>query len=242
MIRRVLLWLGAPLGLLVLLAFALLEWPGLFFPYRLAGATIIVESDRPIPLAGGTRLIAACTQLLQRSPLKATAAPNRIYVTNEAWHHRLYFLPVPGAIGATYAYGLGAASFMSGADFPAGRIVHGAYIPAPPRTLAYLCAHELTHIITAEHVGIIRFYAMPDWVREGFPDYVGIEHRESFEQLRAELGARPEDNLLRASYGSYPRYRLLVTYFLEKRKWPVERLLHTDLTQAEATAIMQGSR
>ena len=174
--------------------------------------------------------------------LQAGGRRYKIYVTNVAWHHRLFFAAAPGALGATIAYGLGADSFLSGADFAAGRLVHWTYVPAPPRTLAFFCAHELTHIITAEHVGIVRFYEMPDWVREGFPDYVGIEHRESFERLRDELGARPEDSLLRAIYGSYPRYRLLVTYFLEKKRWSLAQLLRTDLTQAEATAIMLKGR
>jgi hypothetical protein len=46
---------------------------------------------------------------------------------------------------------------------------------------------------------------------------VGIENRQSFEELRNALGDHPVDVPMRKSYGSYPRYRLLVSYFLEKR-------------------------
>ena len=41
-------------------------------------------------------------------------------------------------------------------------------------------------------------------------------------------------------HGSYPRYRLLVTYFLERKGWSVEQLLQTRLTEDEATEIMRA--
>ena len=41
-------------------------------------------------------------------------------------------------------------------------------------------------------------------------------------------------------YGSYPRYRLLVTFFLEKQGWSVDQLLKTRLTEDEADAMMRA--
>ena len=83
-------------------------------------------------------------------------------------------------------------------------------------------------------------FSVPEWVWEGFPDYVGIEHRQSFEQLRDALGERPVDIPMMQKYGSYPRYRLLVTYFLEKKGWRVDQLLQTRLTFDEAAAVMRA--
>jgi hypothetical protein len=122
-----------------------------------------------------------------------------------------------------------------------GRVVHWGYVGTPPRTLAYLCAHELTHIIASEHVGLDRFH-VPQWVWEGLPDYVGIEKRETFDQLRDALGDDPVDIPMRVKYGSYPRYRLLVTYFIEQKGWSFEQLLQTRLTEDEATEIMRATR
>ena len=45
---------------------------------------------------------------------------------------------------------------------------------------------------------------------------------------------------MRIKYGSYPRYRLLVTYFVEKQGWSIDQLLHTRLTEDEATEIMRA--
>jgi len=41
-------------------------------------------------------------------------------------------------------------------------------------------------------------------------------------------------------HGFYPRYRLLVTYFIEKKEWTIDRLLQTRLTEDEATEIMRA--
>src|SRR5262249_212528 len=117
--------------------------------------------------------------------------------------------------------------------------VHWGYAGTPPRTPAWLCAHEVTHIIVGEHVGLAGL-RVPQWIWEGFADYVGIENRETFEQLRDALGDRPVDIPIIVKYGTYPRYRLLVTYFLEKKGWPVDQLLQARFTESEAIAAMHA--
>lgn len=238
-IKRTLLWGGAALATPVLLFCVLITWPDPLFAFSLGSGKIVVASDRPIPFAGGERFLRDCERLLERSPLKAKGRKYHVYVTNEDWRQRLFFVPHPKAWGVSYYYGFGGAAFMSGADFETGRVVHWGYVGTPPRTLAYLCAHELTHIIVWEHVGLARL-RVPKWVWEGFPDYVGIENRPSFEELRDALGDRPVDIPMMMKYGSYPRYRLLVTYLIEKKGWTVDQLLQTRLTEDEATQIMRA--
>src|SRR5262245_62621656 len=161
-IKRTLLWAVAALAIPVLLFSALIAAPDPLFAFSLGTGKIIIASDRPIPSAGGERLIRDCERLLERSPLKPKARQYRIYVTNEDWRQRLFFLPHPKAWGVAYYFGFGGTAFLSGADFEAGRVVHWGYIGSPPRTLSWLCAHELTHIIVWEHVGLARF-GVPRW-------------------------------------------------------------------------------
>ena len=217
----------------------LIVWPKPLFAYSLATGKVVLASDRPIPATAGDRMLRDCERLLERSPLRPEGARYRLYIANEQWRRRIYFFRHAAALGVSYYYGLGGSAFLSGADFATGRLVHRGYLAPPPRTLAYFCAHELTHIVTGEHVGVVNLLRMPEWVREGIADYVAIENRESFEQLRQSLGDRPVDPLMMQTYGSYPRYRLLVTYFIEKQGWSVAQLLNTRLSFDEALALMR---
>src|SRR5262245_57922511 len=240
-IKRTLLWAGGALSSAALLFGALLLWPDPLFAFSLGTGKIIIASDRPIPSAGGERFLRDCEILLERSPLKATGRQYRIYVANENWRQRFVLHPPPRVLGdCLLRWFWRRAAFMSGANFETGRVVHWGYVSTPPRTLASLCAHELTHIIVWEYLGLARL-GVPRWVWEGLPDYVGIDNGRSFEELRAALGERPVDIPMMVKYGFYPRYRLLVMFFLEKKGWSVNQLLQTRLTEEEATAIMRAA-
>jgi len=239
-LKRLVLYAVAGVVVVALSFGGLIVWPKSLFAFSLGAGRIVVSSDRPISAAGGERFLRDCERLLERSPLAAKSRQYQLYVANKDWHHRLYFIPSPAAGGISYYYGFGGHSFLSGADFDAGRLVKWGYVTTPPRTLAYFCAHELTHIVTGEHIGLVALLRMPEWVREGVADYAAIENRQSFEQLRAALGDRPVDVAMMQAYGSYPRYRLLVTYFLEKKRWSVDQLLQTQLSTDEALAMMRA--
>lgn len=239
-VKRLILCMVGCVAAIVLAFGGLIVWPTPLFAFSLTAGRITVSSDRPIPTAPGERVLRDCERLLERSPLLAKSPRYQLFVTNEDWRHRLYFIPSPEAGGISYYYGFGGHAFLSGADFDTGRLVTWGYAATSPRTLAYYCAHELTHVVTGEHVGLIALLRMPEWLREGLADYVAIENRQSFKQLRDALGDRPVDVAMMHAYGAYPRYRLLVTYFLEKKRWPVDQLLQTQLSTDEALALMDA--
>jgi hypothetical protein len=238
-VKRILLWGGIALAAIALMYAAVLAWPDPLFAFSAGTGTIVVASDRPIPSAGGERLLQDCERLLARSPLKASDHQYHVYITNADWRRRVFFLPHPEAWGLTYAFGPWDSSFLSGANFETGQVVHWDYVGTRPRTLAWLCAHEVTHIIEWEHVGLRRFL-VPRWAWEGIAEYVGIENRETFDELWAAIGDRPVDTPMIVKYGSYPRYRLLVTFFIEKKGWSVDQLLRTRLTEDEAMKIVRA--
>lgn len=240
LLKRCLLWSGATVLGLIALAAAVVIWPDPLFAYSAGSGKIIVHSDRPIPAAGGEALLRDCEALLARSPLKAEGAHYHLYVTNADWRHHLFFAQHPEAGGVAYFYGFGGSAFLAGANFNTGRLIKWGYVTTPPRTLAFFCAHELTHLVEGERLGVIASERQPTWVHEGFADYVGIEHRQSFDELNAALGDRPTDVPMMMAYGSYPRFRLLVTYFLEKKGWSVDELMRTKLTYEQAMALMRA--
>lgn len=169
-IKRALLWAGAALAVAMLAFASLIAWPDPLFAFSLGAGKIVVASDRPIPATGGERLLRDCEKLPERSPLTAEGRQYHLYVTNEDWRHHLFFLLNPNASGLTYYYGLGGDAFLTGANFETGRLVKWGYANTPPRTLAYYCAHELTHIVTGAHVGMVGLLRLPERVREGIAD------------------------------------------------------------------------
>src|SRR6476661_4092384 len=104
-IKRTLVWAGAALLTPALLFCVLIAWPDPLFAFSLGTGKIVVASDRPIPPAGGERFLQDCERLLERSPLKAKGRRYRVYVTNENWRQRLFFLPDPKAWGLAYGPG-----------------------------------------------------------------------------------------------------------------------------------------
>ena len=240
LVKRLLWGTGIVAALFVLSYIALIAWPSPLFAHSVSAGKLVVASDRPIPREGGVKLLHDCERLLERSQLMLEGRTYHLYVTGADWLHRLIFLYSPVAGGLEFYLGFRATAFLSGADFDAGRLIKWDYVATPPRTLAYYCAHELTHVLVDEHIGVVSWFKRPVWVQEGFPDYIAIEERQSFEELRAFLGDRPVDLRMMQTYGTYPRYRLLVTYFLEKKGWTVDQLLSTRLSTDEALAIMRA--
>ena len=240
LIKRLLWGTGAAAATVVLSYLALITWPAPLFAHSVSSGRLVVASDRAIPREGGTKLLRECERLLQRSQLMVDGRTYHIYVTGADWLHRLFFLRSPVAGGIEYYLGFRATAFLSGADFDAGRLIKWDYVATPPRTLAYFCAHELTHVVVDEHIGIAGWFRLPAWVHEGLPDYVGIDDGRSYEELRDVLGDRPVDLRMMQTYGTYPRYRLLVSYFIEKKGWSVDQLLRTRLSVEEAMAIMRA--
>ena len=133
---------SSALGYLALSYGALIFYPDPLFAFSQRAGKIVVSSDLPIPRVGGERFLRDCERLLERSPLKAEGPEYRVYVTNAAWRQRLYFLPNRDSWGLAYSYPLGDHAFLTGANFETGRIVHWGYVGSPPRTLAFVCAHE----------------------------------------------------------------------------------------------------
>jgi hypothetical protein len=123
-IKRTLLWASVALATVALSLCALITWPELLFAFSLGSGKIVVASDRPIPPGGGDRFLRDCERLLDRLPLKAEGRQYRLYVTNEDWRQRLFFIPRPERWGFAWYYGFGGHAFLSGADFDSGRGVH----------------------------------------------------------------------------------------------------------------------
>jgi phage-related protein len=61
----------------------LIVWSQPLFAFSLTVGKIAVSSDRPIPAAGGMRVLRDCERLLERSPLTAASTRYHLYVAND---------------------------------------------------------------------------------------------------------------------------------------------------------------
>jgi hypothetical protein len=93
---------------------------------------------------------------------------------------------------------------------------------AADRPLSYFIAHELMHVANARAVGRWRYARLPQWVDDGYADYVArdIDLAEALRKMKED--ARELDP--RRS-GLYLRYQLMVAYLLDKQAVPLNEVL-----------------
>ncbi|MBN8615420.1 MAG: hypothetical protein J0L92_32795 [Deltaproteobacteria bacterium] len=217
-------WIGRGLlaAALVLVAYAaLLLDPSPLFAHTLRRGALIAHVDAPIPAALSETLDEA-TRRLSRSPLFDPGRLHHLYFCQSEWRWRLFAHWNRGAAGFALAP-FSRVVFLRRAQLerdrmigPSGRVVTGE------RTLAYYVAHESTHTITADHLGLA-YAELPVWVREGYADYVGRGDTFDYGRVRRQLleGARETD----PASGHYLRYALLVAHELDVRGVRLEDLL-----------------
>ena len=232
--------LGAALSVVVAVC-AMIAWPQPLFAYGIESAGLKVYSDRPIPENQGRAFLRDVAALLEKSPLPRQAGPYSLFIANDSWRRRLVFLWASRTGGVVFYPVSFRHGFLSGADFGKGALISPAgTVIRPPRTLAYYGAHELTHVITGQHVGTARFHLMPRWVREGLADYVGLRDGMMPEALAHALDSGLTDQQVWDRYGFYARYRLLVAYFLEREKWSREKLMRSSMSYEQARAMVHA--
>lgn len=235
-------------GLVAVLSIAalviLMAYSQPLFAFSVAAGRIEFWSDRPIEATAAGAIAKDIQQRLEQGPLRLDNGPYRIFVANEAWRRRLIWNVVasPLAGGIAFYPVSGRNVFLSGADFQRGELIAGdGTLIGPPRTLAYYGAHEITHVLTGERLGTIRYHSLPVWIREGLADYVGMAPRQPFAALHKAVADRPNHLELWQAHGFYTHFRLLVQYFIEVEGWTIEQLLDSTLSLDEATQRMRAA-
>jgi hypothetical protein len=236
-VRRLLVLAGAGVLLLATLGWALVRWPRPWFRFSARLGSLALYSDRPFDPAAATAVLERVAASLGGSPLYSSARPQAIYVCNANWRRRFFMAPHPGAGGLNYSPWT-TNVFFSGADLAANRLVSPTRQPDLfGRTLDHFVAHEIAHTLEARAVGALAYWRMPDWVTEGYAEYIGGGGRLDYvAAARAYLANDPEMN--RPAAVPYLRYRFLVTHLIEKRGWSHSELLATALDRNEADQLV----
>ena len=182
--------------------------------------------------------IAEIAALVSRSELAVPLRREKIFVCNSPWLFRLFCPRTTGAFGAAVTFTDHV--FVAQADLTTNL----ARRDAPSynvRGFSPLVAHEITHGLIRKRLGTIPAFRLPDWVAEGYCEYVAGE------------GSFPDDEGLRllAAGQSHPSsafryflYRQMVTYLIDQRglsfREVVDRAGAAKEVEAELVAALRS--
>ena len=204
--------------------FVLLRIPQPFFSFSVQSHHLGLYSDRPLGRAAAEHVLALAQAKLTTSPFYSNRQEYNVFICNARWRQILFFNKDYGAGGvAPYTT---SNVFLRDALVESNQLVSPAGTPIlGDRTLDYFIAHEVTHQMVFHSIGPLAFYNLPQWVREGYADYVGKGNTFNYSAARrAFLADVPEMDWTKS--GLYWRFHLLVAYLLDHRHWSAARLLH----------------
>jgi hypothetical protein len=219
----------------------LLRTPQPFFLWSLRCDRLTLYSDRLIPEAAGKRIIELAAGKLSLSPLYSGPQDHHVFICNSRWRQMLFFNKDYG-VGGVAQYPVTANVFLREAWIEDNRLLSSRGSPVMgDRTLDYFLAHEITHQLTGRFLGPIRYVQSPQWVREGYADYVGKGSSFQYnEAKRAFLAGAPEMDWKKS--GLYWRFHLLVAYLLDHQHWSLEQLLKNPPPQAAVDAAINSEK
>jgi len=208
----------------------LFGYPQPLFHWSVSAANLTLYSDRAFDNDAGRRVLEMARAKLAASPLYSADEPHSAFICNARWRQRLFFTRHYGVGGVNY-YPFTSNVFLRDAIIEDDKLISPSGTPvAGDRTLDYFIAHEITHTLTVKATGSYRYYYLPQWVREGYADYVGKGSAFNYtDALRAFMANTPEMDYQKS--GLYWRYNLLVAHMLEKEHWTVQRLLEEHIDQ-----------
>ena len=208
----------------------LLCFPQPFFRSSATTTNLTLYSDTPFSPEEGKKILEIVETKLETSRLFSPEIHHSVFICNARWRQILFFNRKYGVGGVNY-YPLTSNVFLSGARIeenrlisPSGNVVQG------DRTLDYFITHEVAHTFTKKAAGWYRHSKLPEYVSEGYPDYVAKGKSFDYEKAKqAFLSEAPEMD--RWGSGLYLRYHFIVAYLLDKKSWSLQELLENPMEQ-----------
>ena len=232
-------------GLLALLAAYVLAttFPKPMFEYRSSYQNYRVWSDRPIP-DEITAVLDDVTRRLRSSSLHDRDRPVEIFFCNESWRLWFYGRAFHARMGGATDVWVTRQVFIRASDIAANRIHSPTARPiadAEQRPLSYFIAHEITHADVSRRFGRTVMLRYPQWLLEGYADYVGKAGDFDFEENRA-LFAAGKSALDHGRSGLYREFHLKVAYLLDKKGWTLEQVSENPPSEEELDARLRAPR
>lgn len=215
------------LAAFVFLGFQL--FPQIVFANQVTSDGITVYARNPLPPVTPARL-AEAVSLVQKSELAIPGRPARVFICNQPWLFRLF---APASAGA-FATSMPMTNNIFVAEADLARNLSWNTAPANNmRTFSSVVAHEITHDLIRQRVGLIRDLFLPNWIREGYCDYIaqGSSFPEA-EGLRLLLHGQSDPS---PSF-RYFLGRQMVAYLIDQRHLTFAQLLLRARAEAKVKA------
>jgi hypothetical protein len=213
-----------------------LSFPEPFFRNHVEYENILLYSDRAIPREA-LLILRKVRQRLLKSAVYDPRQKCRVFICNDLARFKFF---------ANYKYRVGGLnyelfkrnSFLRGANIAHDRLIgpSGNEVPGE-RTLTYFITHEIMHGVIAARTSIFNYYRLPEWIKDGYADYIARECFDFGENLAKFRNASLEMDPLTS--GLYLKYHLFVAYLLDIKKIGTGKLLK-DEYPAERIATELG--
>ena len=184
-------WQQILIGLAALAAASPLVAPEvLAFPYHEDFGVDRVWSEVPIPRSVLASILHDAEARIESSPLAVGEEGRRIFLTDGGWRWTMLALNSRGAFALTRS--LREDLILNRSDVLAGKVENGRAIGGV-RSLASVIAHEKCHGMVRRRFGLMIDLFKPQWLREGYCDYVAGESSLS-DAVYAGLKQRGENH------------------------------------------------
>lgn len=197
----------------------ILLFPQLLFGQRLEYRGFTVYAHQRID-SSSYRLFDSAEALLRSSGLYGQR-PAKIQVLLTDGFGEFAFLQ-PGAFAAFAATNpLTGRIVFSRTDLAANRAYRNGQLHRE-RRFSHTLAHEVTHVLLLERLGLFRFLSLARWKNEGYCDYIARESSYDYDAgIRQLCSGRGQTS---ASF-SYFRYRLHMSLLLQEQHSSIEVVL-----------------
>ena len=156
---------------IALLYLGLVCFPQPLFGYNVRANGITVYSRAPLPPETTARIDEAMA-LVARSELSVPGRSERIFVCDNPWLFRLFAPISPDAFAISWP--VTDNIFIAPSDL-AKNVTRSAGENYNRRSFSAVAAHEITHGLIRNRLGLIHGVRLPLWVGEGYCDYVANE-------------------------------------------------------------------
>jgi hypothetical protein len=212
---------------------ALLVYPQALFAYSVTSGNITLHSREPLPPAA-IGIVAQAAAKVSASELAEPGRHEDVYICNSPGLYRLFAPTAATAFANTMP--VTDNIFVANADL-SNDISRSSALDHNIRSVSGVVAHEITHNLVEHRLGLYRALRLPDWIAEGYPDYVA--HESSFPEsvglrLVATRGRDPSPSF------DYFLYRQMVRHLIEDKHLSFAQVAARadDFSRVERETIM----